>query len=104
MQAVSFHELDGIGYLRVLSNAVRNDYSFRITAMRFKIENILKWLNAMSAFFIGEQFNQIHQLQFVEKIETVTSESENYFDWNDVSDICTPSASGIYYYLVRLCE
>ncbi|GMR25147.1 MAG: hypothetical protein BMS9Abin39_0427 [Ignavibacteria bacterium] len=42
MQAVSFQELDGIGYLRVLSNAVRNDYSFRITAMRFKIEIKLK--------------------------------------------------------------
>ncbi len=27
MQTVFFEEVDGIGYLRVLNNAVRNDYS-----------------------------------------------------------------------------
>ena len=42
MQGVSFQELDGIDYLRVLSNPVRNDYLFRITAFRIEIEIRLK--------------------------------------------------------------
>ena len=50
---------------------IRNDYLFRITTMGIKIENRLKWFNAISAFLTDKQVNQVHQLEFVDKIETV---------------------------------
>jgi hypothetical protein len=40
--------------------------------------------------------------QQVKIFETETIDGENYFDWNGISDRGLPSASGVYYYLIRL--
>ena len=40
--------------------------------------------------------------QQVKLYETVTTEGENYFNWNGVSDRGIQCASGVYFYLVRM--
>ena len=50
---------------------LRNEYLSVIETLDIKIENKLKWFNAVSAYLTGEQLNFINQLAFVEKVEPV---------------------------------
>jgi hypothetical protein len=50
---------------------LNNDYISSLEAMGIKIENRLKWFNAISTYLTDQQLNEIVHLEFVEKIEPV---------------------------------
>lgn len=50
---------------------VRTDYISSIEGIGIKIENKLKWFNAVTAYLTEVQVNEILQLDFVDKIEPV---------------------------------
>jgi len=50
---------------------IKPDYISSLESLGIKIENNLKWFNAVSAYLTDQQFEEIFQLNFVEKIEKV---------------------------------
>ena len=50
---------------------IKRDYISSLELLGIKIENNLKWFNAVSAYLTGQQFEEIFQLNFIEKIEKV---------------------------------
>ena len=50
---------------------LNENYVQQIENIGIKIENKLKWFNAVSAYLTNEQFSQIKNKSFVEKIERV---------------------------------
>ena len=61
---------------------VRSDYISNIESLGIKIENNLKWFNAVSAYLTESQFEEVIQLDFVDKIEKVKTFKFN----NDLPD------------------
>jgi len=50
---------------------IKPDYISFLESHGIKIENNLKWFNAVSAYLTEQQFEEIHQLNFIDKIEKV---------------------------------
>ena len=50
---------------------IKPDYITSLESLGIKIENNLKWFNAVSAYLTDQQFEDIFQLNFIEKIEKV---------------------------------
>ncbi len=47
---------------------IKPDYISSLESRGIKIENNLKWFNAVSAYLTDPQFEEIYQLSFIEKI------------------------------------
>jgi len=47
------------------------EYIFSLESLGIKIENNLKWFNAVSAYLTDQQFEEMLQLNFIDKIEKV---------------------------------
>jgi len=50
---------------------IKPGYIFSLESLGIKIENNLKWFNAVSAYLTDQQFEEIFQLNFIDKIEKV---------------------------------
>ncbi len=50
---------------------IRQDYINQLESIGIKIQNKLKWFNAVTAYLTNQQFFQLHNLDFVEKIKPV---------------------------------
>ena len=50
---------------------INPDYIFSLESLGIKIENNLKWFNAVSAYLTEQQFEELLQVDFIEKIEKV---------------------------------
>ncbi len=50
---------------------IRKDYVVKVESLGIKIENELRWFNAVSAYLTDEQKNEVQALPFVEKIDPV---------------------------------
>lgn len=75
---------------------IKSDYVFQIEQLGIKIENKLRWFNAVSAYLTEEDKNKITSLPFVEKIEQVKNfvfkspvmqESNNFLKQTDNSSV-----------------
>lgn len=52
---------------------IREDYITKVQNLGIKIQNTLKWFNAISAYLTSTQLNIVKGLNFVEKVEKVKS-------------------------------
>ena len=50
---------------------IKPGYIFSLESLGIKIENNLKWFNAVSAYLTDQQFEEILQLNFIDKIDKV---------------------------------
>ena len=61
----------GKNYFTYQDLPIEQNYVKTLHNLGIKIENKLKWFNAVSAFLTNTQFNEIRDLKFVEKIESL---------------------------------
>ncbi len=61
----------GENYFTYQDLPIEQNYVKTLNNLGIKIENKLKWFNAVSAFLTNTQLNEIRDLKFIEKIETV---------------------------------
>lgn len=86
----------GENYIAFEDLPVNESYVSVIEKLGMKIENKLKWFNAVSAYLSDEQLKEINTLPFIDKIERVRNlESVQPFD-SKKSDIQNLSKSNYY--------
>ncbi len=61
----------GENYITFEDLPVNQNYIEQLTSLNIKIENQLKWFNAVSAYLTDNQVNALNKLPFIEKIEPV---------------------------------